>query len=137
MKPIIMENSGNNVVITVYMCPYGYKFVITECFDKVFVGEPISKPLLRLKVRNGKGKVWLESKIEGEIEKRFLRRPSGAIQLVFKQNKFLHIHCKKCGNEWGMKKIRDEIPLDQKFSITQNQEGKQIITCKRCKRQYF
>jgi hypothetical protein len=138
MEPVNMEKFENGVPITVYLCPYGHKLVTVECFDKASIRE---LPL-RIKARNPnrKGKkIWLESKIEGEIEKRFLKRPSGAIQLILAKNKILHIHCKskKCENKWGMKEIRDGIPLDQKFSITQNQEGKQIITCKRCKRQYF
>jgi hypothetical protein len=89
----------------------------------------------RNKTKDQRGKVVIESKIESETEKRYSRKPSRALQLVFEEGKIVHIHCKSadCGNEW---KMGGEASLDQKFGITQNQQGIREITCKKCGRRY-
>jgi len=63
--------------------------------------------------------VLVESVIENQIEKRFSRKKSKAIQLVFKGVKIVHVHCKSpnCGNEW---KIKDGNDLGQNFDIKEN-----------------
>jgi len=126
---LVNVEKSKNVTVNTYSC--GHKHIHIIINEKIFIKESS----LGIKVKDKKGKVLVESKIEGPIEKRISRKPSKAIQLVFKEGKIVHIHCKsaECQNEW---KIGDEDPLDQKFSIAQNQEGIWIITCKKCGREY-
>jgi hypothetical protein len=64
---------------------------------------------LRIKLRDKNGKEILETKKEGQIEKRISRKTAGAIQIVYKAGKIVHLHCKdsNCGNEWKVKEGTD------------------------------
>jgi len=124
---LVSVEKSKNVTVNTYSC--GHKRIIIDIDEKITVEES-----LKIKVKDEKGKKVLDSKIENQVEHRFSRKPSGgAIQLIFKEGKIVHIHCKVCQNEW---KIGDEVPLDQKFSITPTQESIWKITCKKCRRQY-
>jgi hypothetical protein len=85
---------------------------------------------LRIKLRDKNGKEILETKIEGNVEKRFSRRTSKAIQIVWKESKIVHLHCKDkdCGNEW---KLKDNPDCKGKFEV----EGIKI-KCLKCGRVY-
>ncbi len=85
---------------------------------------------LRAKLRDKNGKEILETRIEGNIEKRFSRRTSKAIQIVWKEGKIVHLHCKDkdCGNEW---KLKDSLDYKGKFEV----EGIKI-KCLKCGRVY-
>lgn len=90
-----VEKSGN-VTVNTYSC--GHRHI------QLFLEETIQmKDSLGIKLKDQKGKVLVESKIEGQIEKRFTRKTSkaAALQLVFKEGKIVHVHCKsaECGNE--------------------------------------
>jgi len=125
---VSVEKSGN-ITTSVYSCGHRHIQILLE--ETISVDDS-----LRIKVKDHKGKVTLESKIKGQTEKRISRKPSKAIQIIFKDGKILHVHCKSadCGNEW---KVKDKVPLGEKFSITQNQQGIWTITCKKCGREYF
>ena len=126
---VVNVSRSGNVTVNTYSC--GHKHVQLILEEKIQI-----KDSLRIKLKNKKGKVLIESKIEEQTEKRFSRKPSKAIQLVFKEGKIVHIHCKseECRNEW---KIKDEDNLIQKFDVKQNQQGIWIITCKKCGRSYL
>jgi len=64
---------------------------------------------LRIKLRDKNGKELLETKKEGQIEKRFSRKTGKAIQIVYEAGKIVHLHCKdsNCGNEWKVKEGTD------------------------------
>jgi len=66
-------------------------------------------PSLRIKLRDKNGKELLETKKEGQIEKRFSRKTEKAIQIVYKAGKIVHLHCKdsNCENEWKVKEGTD------------------------------
>lgn len=82
------------------------------------------------KLRDKKGKVILETKKQGDVEKRFTRRTGKAIQIVWKDGKIVHLHCrdKNCGNEW---KLRDDVDLKSKFEVSGS-----TIKCSKCGREY-
>ena len=85
---------------------------------------------LRAKIRGKNGKEILETKIEGNVEKRFSRRTGKAIQIVWKKGKIVHLHCKDkdCENEW---KLKDSPDYKGKFEV----EGIKI-KCLECGRLY-
>ena len=85
---------------------------------------------LRIKLRDKNGKELLETKKEGQIEKRFSRRTSKAIQIVWKEGKIVHLHCKDkdCGNEW---KVKEGTDWTGKFEV----EGIKM-KCLKCGRVY-
>jgi len=87
-------------------------------------------PSLRAKLRDKNGKEILETRIEGNVEKRFSKRTSKAIQIVWKDGKIVHLHCKDkdCGNEW---KLKDSPDFKGKFEVN----GTSII-CLKCGRVY-
>ena len=64
---------------------------------------------LRIKLRDKNGKELLETKKEGQIEKRFSKKTGKAIQIVYSDGKIVHLHCKEsnCGNEWKVKEGTD------------------------------
>ena len=66
------------------------------------------KSSLRIKLRRN-GKEILETKKEGQIEKRLSRKTAKAIYIVYKAGKIVHLHCKdpSCGNEWKIKEGTD------------------------------
>ena len=86
------------------------------------------KATLGIKLKDKTGKVLIETKIDGDIEKRFSRRTGKAIQIVFNQKKIVHLHCKVCGNEW---KIKEGSDWNQKFDV-----NGLTITCKKCEKIY-
>ena len=71
---------------------------------------------LRIKVRDKAGRITIESKKEGQTEKRFSRKAGKAIQIVWKDSKIVHLHCKAtdCGNEW---KIKESPTWTKKFEV--------------------
>ena len=85
---------------------------------------------LRVKLRDNTGKEILETKIEGDVEKRFSRRTGKAIQIVWKDGKIVHLHCRDqdCGNEW---KVKEGTDCTGKFKV----EGIKI-KCLKCGRVY-
>lgn len=91
---------------------------------------------LRIKARDTRRKVVVKSKIEGGVEKRFTRKPSKALQIVFEEGEIVHLHCKSkdCGNEW---KINEKVPLDSRFLLTETQDGILEIICKKCGKKYY
>ncbi|WP_456330734.1 hypothetical protein [Archaeoglobus sp.] len=127
-RPMNLVTSKDNT--TIHQCDI--------CKSKhITISENISvSDGLRIKVRDKRGKVVLESKIEDGVEKRFSRKPSKALQIVFKEGKIVHLHCKSedCGNEW---KITEKVPLNRKFTLTETQNGILEITCKKCGRRYY
>ena len=86
---------------------------------------------LRVKLRDKNGKEILETKIEGNVEKRFSKRTSKAIQIVWKDGKIVHLHCKNkdCGNEW---KLKDSPDFKDKFEVIGS-----AIKCLGCGREYL
>ena len=86
------------------------------------------KATLGIKLKNQTGKVLLETKIDDKVEKRSSRKTGKAIQIVFKEGKIVHLHCRACGNEW---KIKEDSDWNQKFDV----EGL-TITCKGCGKNY-
>ena len=86
------------------------------------------KGTLSMKLKDKTGKQLLVTKIDGDIEKRISRRPGKAIQIVRKQDEYVHLHCKACGNEW---KIKEGSNWNQRFDVNE-----QEITCKNCGRIY-
>jgi hypothetical protein len=85
---------------------------------------------LRAKLKDKNGKELLETKIQGNIEKRFSKRTGKAIQIVRKDGKIVHIHCKDkdCGNEW---KQKDSSDWKNKFEVNDS-----TIKCLKCVREY-
>ncbi len=73
-------------------------------------------PSLRARLRGKNGKELLDTKIKGSVEKRFSMRAGKAIQIVYKDGKIVHLHCKdtNCGNEW---KIKEGTDWTSKFEI--------------------
>ena len=63
---------------------------------------------LRARLLNKNGKEILDTKKKGPVEKRFSRKAGKAIQIVYKDSKIVHLHCKdsNCGNEW---KINEKV----------------------------
>jgi len=55
------------------------------------------------------GKEVLDTRKKGPVEKRFSRKAGKAIQIVWKDGKIVHLHCKDstCGNEWKAKENTD------------------------------
>ena len=88
------------------------------------------KSSLMAKLRDKDGKELLETKIKGGVEKRFSRKGGKAIQIVWKDNKIVHLHCKdkNCGNEW---KLKDGADWTGKFNIISS-----TIKCLQCGREY-
>lgn len=86
------------------------------------------KGTLTAKLKDRTGKVLLTTKVDGDVEQRFSKRTGNALQIVFKRGKYVHLHCKACGNEWKIKEGRD---WNQKFEA-----NAQIITCKKCGKIY-
>ena len=128
-KPMNLVTSKENT--TVYQCDW-CKFRRVH----VMLSENISlSDSLRIKARDRRGKVVVESKIEDKVEKRFSRKPSKALQIVFKEGKIVHLHCKSedCGNEW---KVNEEVSLGDRFILTKKQDGILEIMCKKCRRKY-
>lgn len=78
-----------------YSC--GHKHIQFSLEEKIQI-----KRSLEIEVKDQTGKVLVESKIEDKTEKRLSRKPGKAMQLVFKEGKIVHPHCKSndCGNEW-------------------------------------
>ena len=85
---------------------------------------------LRIKLRDKNGKEMLETKVEGQIEKRLSRKTAKAIQIVYKAGKIVHLHCKdsNCGNEW---KVKEGIDYTGKFEVNGIR-----IKCLKCGRVY-
>ena len=85
---------------------------------------------LQIKLRDKNGKELLETKKEGQIEKRFSKKTGKAIQIVYKDNKIVHLHCRDshCGNEWKLKEGTD---WNSKFEVQGNK-----IQCLKCGRFY-
>ncbi len=85
---------------------------------------------LQIKLRDKNGKETLETKKEGQIEKRFSRKKGKAIQIVYKDDKIVHLHCrdKDCGNEW---KAKDSSDWKGKFEVNGVN-----IKCLKCGRVY-
>jgi hypothetical protein len=96
----------------------------------------IGEESLTIKVKGEEKRALVESKIKGQTEKRITRKPSKAMQIVFKEGKIVHLHCKSsdCGNEW---KVKDTNDLGQKFDVQQNQQGTWTIRCRKCGRSYL
>lgn len=86
---------------------------------------------LDLKIRDQTGKQTLKLKVDGSVQQKFSYKTGKAIQIVFKENNIVHLHCydKDCGNQWKIKEGND---WSQKFEINQ---GLNII-CKKCGRIY-
>lgn len=130
-KPVSVINveTSGNVTVNTYSC--GHKNIQVVIEEKIQMKESLG-----IKVKDQKGKVLVESKSEEQTEKRISRKPSKAVQLVFREGKIVHIHCKSadCGNEW---KVKDGNNLSQKFDLKQNQQGIWTITCKKCRRSYL
>ena len=93
-------------------------------------GQVGSTSSLRAKLRDKNGKELLETKIEGNVEKRFSRRTGKAIQIVWKDGKIVHLHCKDkdCGNEW---KLKDRPDFKGKFEVAGS-----AIKCLKCGREH-
>ena len=127
MDVVHVKKSGN-VTVTTYSCGHKHTHIIIE--EKFGIKESLG-----IKVKNQTGKVLIESKIEEKTEKRISRKPSKAIQLIFKEGRIIHIHCKSedCNNEW---KIKESSDWSQKFDVKQSQSGIWTITCKKCGRSY-
>ncbi len=83
---------------------------------------------LRMKLLNKNGKEILETKKEGNVEKRFSRKTGKAIQIVYKDDKIVHLHCRNCGNEW---KLKDSSDWEGKFIVYETS-----ITCLKCEKVY-
>ena len=81
---------------------------------------------LRIKLRDKNGKEILETKKEGHVEKRFSRKTGKAIQIVYKDDKIVHLHCRNCGNEW---KVKEGIDWTGEFEV----RGINIKCLKCCK----
>ena len=83
---------------------------------------------LRAKLLDKNGKELLKTKKEGQVEKRFSMKTGKAIQIVYKDEKIVHLHCKNCGNEW---KVKEGIDWTGKFEV------KGInIKCLKCSKVY-
>lgn len=95
---------------------------------------------LRAVVRDAKGRKILEIKIRRSrrgrgAEIRFTRKPyGGALQIVWEEGKLVHLHCKKCNNEW---KLEDKRPLKELFSVTRSDNNILVIKCKKCGQVYL
>ena len=91
---------------------------------------------LKIKVKDKEKRTLVICDIKGQTEKRISRKPSKAMQIVFKEGKIVHLHCKSsdCGNEW---KVKDTNDLSQKFDLKQNHQGMWTIRCKKCGRSYL
>ncbi len=85
---------------------------------------------LRIKLRDKNGKEILETKKEGNVEKRFSKKTGKAIQIVYKDDKIVHLHCRNlnCGNEW---KIKEGTDWTGKFEVDETR-----INCLKCGRVY-
>jgi len=85
---------------------------------------------LRAKLKDKNGKEILETKIDSLVEKRLSRRAGKAIQIVWKEGKIVHLHCKDkdCGNEW---KAKDSSDWKGKFEVSDS-----TIKCLKCGREY-
>jgi len=85
---------------------------------------------LRAKLRDKNGKELLETKVMGQIEKRFSKRTEKAIQIVWDAGKIVHLHCKdsNCGNEW---KVKEGTDWTGKFEVNGIR-----IKCLKCGRVY-
>lgn len=88
------------------------------------------KSTLRAKLRDKNGKVLLETKVEGQIEKRFSKKTAKAIQIVYRAGKIVHLDCKdpNCGNEW---KVKEGTDYTNKFEVNGIR-----IKCLKCGRVY-
>ncbi len=87
---------------------YQYKKEIVKLKRKKLTDHVGLKSSLRIKLRRD-GKEILETKKEGQIEKRISRKTARAIYIVYKADKIVHLHCKDstCGNEWKVKEGTD------------------------------
>jgi NAD-dependent SIR2 family protein deacetylase len=86
------------------------------------------KGTLAIKLKDRTGKVLLTTKIDGDVEQRWSKRTGKALQIVFKNGKYVHLHCKACGNEW---KIKEGSDWSQRFDV-----NAQTIICKKCGKVY-
>ncbi len=86
------------------------------------------KSTLGIKLKDKTGKVLLVTKIDGDVEKRFSKKTGKALQLVFKDGNYVHLHCKACDNEWKIKEGKD---WNHKFDV-----NGLTITCKKCGKIY-
>jgi len=88
------------------------------------------KDSVSIKLRQNK-KPLLKSKISDGFEHRFSMKPHGAIQIVWKEGKIVHLHCHKCGNEW---KIKDGENYTDFFDVSG--DTTLTIKCKKCSIEY-
>jgi hypothetical protein len=101
--------------------------------------EAHGKVTLGLRVTTKEGKETVVSRVEGDVERRFSRKPHGAIQLVWKSDEagvsFVHIHCKthNCNNEW---KIEEGKSPTEKFEVRPLEQTLWHIKCKQCGTEY-
>jgi hypothetical protein len=86
------------------------------------------KSSLRARLRDKNGRELLDTKFEANVEKRFTKRTGKALQIVWKDNKIVHLHCKGCDNEW---KIKDSPSWSSKFEMNGDK-----IKCLKCNKEY-
>ena len=122
---VVKTEKCGNVTVRTYSCGDSEIDIVAEM-----------RTILGTKVKDQKGNVLVQSKIEKHVEKRITRNPSKAMQLVFKEGKIVHIHCKAsdCDNDW---KLKDSNDWSDKFDVEQNQQGIWTINCRKCGRTYL
>ena len=95
---------------------------------KKLTGQMDMSSSLRARLLDKNGKEILDTKKVGPVEKRVSRKAGKAIQIVYKDDKIVHLHCKdsNCGNEW---KIKENTDWTSKFEVTGTE-----IKCLKCGR---
>ena len=83
---------------------------------KKLTGQVVMSSSLRARLLDKNGKEILDTKKKGSVEKRVSRKAGKAIQIVYKGDKIVHLHCKdsSCGNEW---KIKENTDWTSKFEV--------------------
>jgi len=83
---------------------------------KKLSGQVGTSSSLRARLLDKNGKEILDTKKKGPVEKRISRKAGKAIQIVWKEGKIVHLHCKDstCGNEW---KVKDNTDWSSKFEV--------------------
>jgi hypothetical protein len=116
---------GNQTTKT-YSC--GHSAFNMTLSESLGIGES-----LRLREKDGRGRVVLDAKVADGVDKRFSRKTGKALQLVFKDGVLVHLDCKHCHNQW---KAKDAPDWTGKFEVTKDASGIYHVICLGCGRAY-
>jgi hypothetical protein len=126
---LVNVRKEGNAVVKEFSC--GHRLFEITLEETVGVADGLR---LRLKGSKGEGTREIVRKITNSFERRkIIEKLKRETRVVFimdlKRGQLSHIHCKICGNEWRDSERED---VNQKFDITQKEEGIFWVKCRKC-----